>query len=551
MANYRFRIIFLFLFAFSFNVFAQDGKYMVFFKDKQGTPYTVNNPSQYLSQKSIARRVKHNINATQRDLPVNPAYVNNVKNVGVDVFYKTKWMNGVLVQGVESKIQEVRDLPFVDRVEFVAPMPITASNGGIFQTFKNKLQNIADMVKSTENSNLDQLTFHGIEKMHEAGYNGTGITIAVFDDGFLSVNTSSHYSHLFNNNRVIGTWDFVNHQSNVYHTWGHGTRVLSTLAATPGPSITGSAYNANYVFCITEDGFSEYRIEEYNWLFAAEFADSIGVDIISTSLGYNTFQNASFNYTKEQMNGITSVIARASEIAFETGIFLVTSAGNDGGTSWNIITTPADAPNSLTVGAINRNKVIASFSSRGPSATGQIKPDVVGVGLGTTIVMVSGAINNNGAGTSFSAPIISGFAANLIQEFPSIKNSQLLEAIRKSGDRSENPNNDYGYGIPDYLRAKALLTVTSIRGPREKFLSLYPNPSTSSIFIKTDPVFEANSDIQLRIIDVTGKIWYSNSTQIAGSAFEGEIDISTLPKGPYFFQLVGNKKNVGLKFVKE
>jgi serine protease AprX len=549
MVSYK-RILLL-IFLIPFGLFAQDGHYMVFFKDKANTPFTVDQPSAFLSERSLARRAKSGASVSLQDLPVNPAYVKSIKDLNVLTYYTSKWMNALLVEARQSDMTTIAALPFVDSISFVAPAR-NLSSARVEDVENTKFRlNLSSIGQLFSSQNIDnQLNMHGIKQMHENGFSGEGIIIGVFDDGFRGYADITSYNHLTQNNKILDTYDFAIHQTNVNVGFSHGVQVFSIIAANTPGLLVGAAPNADFVLFVTEDSRWETRLEEYNWLFAAERADSIGVDVINTSLGYsNGMTVSSMNYTTAQMDGKTSVISRAAEIAFSKGMFMVNSAGNYGNSSWGIIATPADASNVLAVGAVNSASSIAGFSSRGPNAGGQLKPDVSALGNGTFLLRNNGT-RVTSTGTSFSSPVIAGFVANLWQEFPWLTNAQLLDVIRKSGDRFENPNIDYGYGIPDYERARSII-ITSTDQVKDNGILLFPNPAFDRVTVSTGPIFRKNSNVEISIVDLQGKILNRESFFSENGSVIAELDISTLQKGFYLVNLSNGAKNLSLRLIRK
>jgi serine protease AprX len=549
MVSYK-RILLL-IFLIPFGLFAQDGHYMVFFKDKANTPFTVDQPSAFLSERSLARRAKSGASVSLQDLPVNPAYVKSIKDLNVLTYYTSKWMNALLVEARQSDMTTIAALPFVDSISFVAPARnLNSARVEDVENTKFRL-NLSSIGQLFSSQNIDnQLNMHGIKQMHENGFSGEGIIIGVFDDGFRGYADITSYNHLTQNNKILDTYDFAIHQTNVNVGFSHGVQVFSIIAANTPGLLVGAAPNADFVLFVTEDSRWETRLEEYNWLFAAERADSIGVDVINTSLGYsNGMTVSSMNYTTAQMDGKTSVISRAAEIAFSKGMFMVNSAGNYGNSSWGIIATPADASNVLAVGAVNSASSIAGFSSRGPNAGGQLKPDVSALGNGTFLLRNNGT-RVTSTGTSFSSPVIAGFVANLWQEFPWLTNAQLLDVIRKSGDRFENPNIDYGYGIPDYERARSII-ITSTDQVKDNGILLFPNPAFDRVTVSTGPIFRKNSNVEISIVDLQGKILNRESFFSENGSVIAELDISTLQKGFYLVNLSNGAKNLSLRLIRK
>lgn len=547
----RFRGIFAVIFIFVSGLsFGQDGHYMVFFKDKVGTPFSIDRPAEFLSEKSISRRAKQNIAIVEQDLPVNPNYVRQIRDLGVITYYPSRWMNGLLIEARRDKVEEIIALDFVRNVEYVAPAR-NLQSARLDDAKEAKDFNLVKGIKQVFQTQTitRQLEIHGIQEMHSAGFRGDGMMIAVLDDGFRGHNTSTALTHLSQRNKILDRYDFAIHTDNLTTGFTHGTRVLSIIASERSDFI-GSAPDAFYLLYVTEDSRWEMRIEEYNWLFGAERADSVGVDIIQTSLGYGSgFTDPQFSYTPSQMDGKTSVIARSAEIAFSKGIFLVNSAGNYGNVAWRIIATPADAENVLAVGAINGNGVIANFSSRGPTADGRTKPDVMAVGSGTILVNQNGTRTNE-SGTSFAAPVMTGFIANIWQEFPYLTNAQLFDFVKRSGDRVNNPDNDFGFGVPHYTRLRELL-ITSTRGDEAERLWVFPNPAEHVINISSGRIFQPGKDLQIQILDMSGRSVYADNAYSSDGALRTELSLISLKPGVYVLKVNDGKKMAYARVVKK
>jgi serine protease AprX len=301
---------------------AQVNRYVVFFKDKAGIPFTVNEPTEFLSTLAIERRVEQGIAVTPEDLPVSENYVQGVRDVGAKAFFQTKWMNGVLVQCDASLIPAIQNLAYVDRVEFVAPNERLMTG--------RKRTELKTKELKTASSTQVQLHMIGLDEMHATGTKGEDMVIGIFDGGFQGVNTSAPFQHIFNENRINleASKDFVTNSDNVFQFDEHGTEVFSVIAAYQDGFFTGGSYEANYQLYVTEDVVGEYRIEEYNWLFAAERADSAGVDVINSSLGYYDFDQGAMDYPKSAMDGKTTVVSKAAQMLADRGVIVVCSAGN-------------------------------------------------------------------------------------------------------------------------------------------------------------------------------------------------------------------------------
>ena len=304
-----------------------------------------------------------------------------------------------------------------------------------------------------------QLQMIGVDKMQAAGYHGEGVDVAVFDAGFIGVNTLPAFQALYQESRLKTTFNFVKNISDVYTDYNHGTEVLSIMAGNSS-SYLGGIYKANYYLFETEDVSSEYRVEEYNWLFAAERADSLGVDVINSSLGYNQFDDPSMDYTYQDLNGKTAVVSRAAHMAYLRGILVMNSAGNDGDDPWKYIIVPADAEGVIACGAVDDSGIRSSFSSIGPSADGRIKPDVAAVGGGAVIITDSGLVSTDD-GTSFSSPLVTCLVAGLRQALSSAPAKEIYQLVINSASQASHPDDLLGYGIPNFTLANGFVRTLS------------------------------------------------------------------------------------------
>ena len=491
----------LFLFGF-YSASAQTHRYMVFLSDKAESIYSLDEPEAFLSTRAIARKIQHNVEINVLDLPVSTTYIQDLASLELDVFFTSKWMNAVLIQTDPSTLLEVIGRSYVDSVVFIAPgARLTHENTGFewpdtFQEPNNPL----------ESSEL-QLAMMNVHQMHEDGYRGEGMLIAVLDAGFKGAQLFKPLENIFKENRLIAAKDFVTNGGNPFLYSGHGTSAWSTIASDYKDFI-GTAPKAEFILCITEDVASEYRIEEYNWLVAAEYADSLGADIITSSLGYSSFSDGTMNYTYQDMDGQTAIITRASNLAIKKGLLVITSAGNEGNDPWRYITAPADGPDNITVGSVKSDYSISSFSSQGPTADDRIKPDVVALGQGTTLLTSNGSISQ-ASGTSFSAPLVAGFSAGIWQAHPEFTNLEVVDYLRNLGTRFDNPDNYFGYGIPIYLANEDSLVVTdttmlSLSEFTSDSITIYPNPVYGNVIsIKIDSKINIYP-LDIKLLDLEG-----------------------------------------------
>ena len=519
------KLLFLWFYLSAHLIFAQEGRYALFLSDKAGTPYSVDNPSQFLSEKSINRRVNQSIPIVEEDLPVNSAYVTQVKDLGADVLFTSKWFNAIIVQLDNGELTSILSLPFITGYEYLAP--VQTSSGGRIKRIRSKKDSNLGII------NQVQTTMLGLDDMHTDGYKGAGITIGVFDSGFSGVDVGSPFQPLIAEGRLQLTVDLVGKTTNVFQYDDHGTEVLSIMAADEPGVYRGGAPEATYQLFVTEDVKSEFRIEEYNWLIAAEKADSAGVDIINSSLGYNLFDDPSMDYTIAQLDGETAVISRAATRAFAKGILVVSSAGNDGNTSWQFINPPADAASVMAVGSITSTGSLSSFSSTGPTSDGRIKPDVVALGSSVSVVKANGTTGFT-SGTSASAPLVAGLAAGLRQAFPDLSVTELFDLIILSGNLSQSPNNQLGYGVPNYAVASEILNPTEPEQPTA-LVSFYPNPVIDSLMISFEIPAGQRAQISIfnlqgqQIMESEGGVTYANNPVV--------LDLSILSAGMYILKV--------------
>lgn len=518
---------------------AQVNRYVVFFKDKAGTPYTVDNPNEFLSGKAIQRRIKHLISATETDLPVTPSYVDDVRNAGATVLYTTRWMNGALVQCDALLLADLLALPHVESIELVAPGPRPV-NGGRRGRVKSKTGQHDDEA-------TPQLAMIGIDQMHVDGFRGENMTIAVFDGGFSGADSSTPFQHVFTDGRFNATvsHDFVYGGSDVFQHDDHGTQVWSVIAAYQDGVFTGGAYKAKFQLYVTEDVGTEYRIEEYNWLIAAERADSAGVDIINSSLGYNTFDDPSMDYQPEDMNGNTAVISRAASLAAERGIIVVTSAGNEGAKPWRIITAPADAQDAIAVGNVNFSGIKSPSSSFGPTADGRIKPDVVAPGTLVKVIKANGTVGA-ASGTSVAAPLVTSLLAGVWQKYPHLFNSMLIEALRISSSQGASPDNSLGFGLPGYQALSQYLN----QDIEPLTIQVYPNPVINdTVTIETSNPTEL-AEAPYTIANSMGQTVAGGNAIFTWSNPRYRVSLSGLHSGIYFLRMAVNGRWQTFKLVK-
>ena len=517
-------------------------RFIVFFKDKANSQYSVDRPEEFLSDRAINRRKNQSIEISKQDLPVSAIYLDSLRNNGFEPIFSSRWMNAVLIEADPADMVPLVHTSFVKDYKYVAPNHKlnvkTAETGNLFEP---KDPTDIRITSTRQNEML------GADQMHMEGMTGQGVLIAVFDGGFVKVNRSSVFGHLFREGRILDKHDFMTNSQNVFAHDDHGTSALSCIAAKYEDSMVGTAYDASFALYVTEDVRSEFRIEEYNWLFAAERADSLGADIISSSLGYSEFHDENMNYDYEKdADGKSSIVSQAAQWASDRGILVVNSAGNEGiNRQWPHIVFPSDVEDVLAVGAVDFDGNYTSFSSSGPTADGRIKPDVVALGRNVATFNDRNSISPVN-GTSFSAPLISGFAAALWGKYPDLTNKELKELIIRSCSNLNSPDTLVGYGVPDYIKATQQVSL-SIQEVFDGYVSVFPNPLTDRrLTVKIDDQL-ANESIELLVIAPDGSDAGKKSIRKHKKGHDHHIHIESNAKGVYVLKIaVGDR----VKFVK-
>lgn len=439
-----------------------DSKYYIYrfvLRDKAATSYSLDAPQQFLSQKSLERRRRQGISVDSTDLPVCKAYIHQFEVRGVKILGTSRWQNTILVQSADSALLNLLGrMDIVRQAICVFVTPDSLDMPGDVRWNVHEDFNRWDSVKNDPYGMArNQIEMIGGTRLHEAGFTGQGITIAIVDGGF------QNYDRIpaFRNTHIKGTCNFVpahidsmlpDDVRGPFHFIDHGTKVLSALAANAPEVHIGTAPDADYWLLRSEVNHLEQPIEEDLWAMAVETADSLGADIINSSLGYYAFDEGRGSYRLQDLNGRTAFISRAASMLADKGIVLCNSAGNSGMGQWKKVGVPADAHNIITVGAIDRAKRLASFSSIGPSQDGRIKPDVVAQGAPAALISGRGTLVHD-MGTSFSTPIVCGMVACLWQALPNKTAKEIIQLVRENADQHLEPTNIYGYGIPDFWKA--------------------------------------------------------------------------------------------------
>jgi serine protease AprX len=547
---------------FSVRASAQFTKYIVRFKDKTGTPFTINNPAQFLSVKAIARRTKQNIAIDETDLPITPGYIDSVRLAGnVTILDRSKWLNEVCIQTTDAAaLAKINSMPFVINAQPLmrpANEELTGNNKFNEQvhsiTTPQTVHNISDFYNY--GNSYPQIHIHEGEYLHDKGFHGEGMLIAVLDAGFYHYLSLPAFDSVRANNQVIETYDYVANEVSVDEDHLHGMECFSIIAGNIPGQLVGSCPKADFYLYRTEDVSGESPVEEQYWAAAAERADSIGVDVITTSLGYTQFDNPIFNHTYADMDGNTTIIARAADLAAKKGMIVVVAAGNDGANTWHFIATPADADSVLAVGAVNSSGTVAGFSSYGPSADGQVKPAVASVGVATAISSTDpdGHIIS-GNGTSFATPNMAGLVTCLWQAFPDFTNMEIIQAVIKSSSIYNAPDDRIGYGIPnfhtafdDLTRQKVLRNINNILGNTQ--IKVFPNPFTNNFNIAIKPKHTATATF--RLYDALGRLYVSKQFPLQeGQAQLIQFDnLQPLQRGVYNLKFSDGQSKQSFKLI--
>lgn len=438
--------------------FSQNSTFIIQLKDKAGTPYSLNNPAAYLSPRAIEKRMLFNIPVDSSDLPVVNRYLDSIRLSGdVTILHTSKWFNQVAIRTTDSAaLASIQAMSFVAGAEQVANRPSTAG----------KILPVADGPPIVEQgrpvglinygSSAGQVNIHRLPFLHDRRFKGNGIQLAVFDAGFYRYDVLPTFDSARSRLQLLGSWDFIENDSSVFEDHPHGMQCLSTIVANMPGLFVGTAPDVSFYLFRTETTASEYPIEEHYWLAAAEKADSLGVDVISSSLGYTTFSDPAFNYSYADMDGNTTIITRAVDKAAQKGMLVFTSAGNDGSNAWRFVGAPADADSAITVGAVDTLGQVGYFSSYGPTSDGRIKPDLAAVGWNAVVARPTTGFPVTGNGTSFACPNLAGFGICLKQAFPELSNMEIREVLVNAASQWNNPDDRMGFGIPDAMKAFVL-----------------------------------------------------------------------------------------------
>ena len=517
---------------------AQTELVFVFFKDKPNKAVFYTNPTTELTQKSLDRRTRLGIALNDQDAPIEPTYIQNIINLGFTVKDYSKWMNGVAVNATTAQITQIESQPYVQSVEsFIKHRTIPKAEHVKVNKFE-EFNNTLGKTDFTYGTSLAQINQINLRPLHIAGYTGAGMTIAVIDTGFPTVNTGSAYARIRNAGQIKGGYNFINKSTDIYNTSlnNHGSYCLGTIAGFVQNTFVGSAPDADFYLYASEDAVNEIPEEFLYWTEAAEEADRKGVDVITTSLGYYDFDDTRYSLLYSDMNGTTSFIARAAQIATEKGIFVLAAAGNEAQNSWHYIITPADNEKVFTVGAVTSTGASSSFSSYGPNSVGVIKPDASAKGTGTAMGYNNGATTSSG--TSFATPLAAGGVACFLQAKKTKALPDMRTILRETASLYPNHTDPMGFGILNFGNALTALLATSENATKSS-ISIYPNPVKSNFTITT-----SEKIISVELFDTLGRK-VKTLTNAKTNSIEG------LTKGVYFVKVKTEKNEYIEKLIKQ
>ena len=550
------KLLLFLIFTVSINAFSQEDAW-VYFNAKPNASVFYSNPLSVLTQRSLDRRTTQGIALDIKDAPLHQPYVDQITAAtGITVLAKSKWLNMVHVRGLQTDIATLSLLSFVDHIQYANH---SLNPGGKIAGTSDESYTYVDKWQDTNNTQITynygnsatQVQMLNCQILHQQNYTGAGKIIAVLDAGFPGVNTAAPFASLRNRGLILGGYDFVNNSTSFYTGNSHGTNVLSTMGAN-ATNLIGTAPDAGYYLFITEDAVPETVLELSNWVEAAEEADRLGVDVISSSLGYFGFDNPAHSYTYARMNGQISVASRAADIAFAKGMICVISAGNEGSTAEPHVGTPADAVNAITVGAVTSTRTRSSFSSIGPTGVGptgisiqRMKPDLMAMGTASVISNTTGTITTAN-GTSFSCPILAGAITSFWSAFPNKTNAQIVQLVKASADRYATsiitPDNNYGFGIPNFQTA--LNTALSTSEFNTNSFNLFPNPANNEITISSvDNMIGATIKFYNNLGQLVLEKNIDNKSQ--------NISLQSLSNGVYYYNISSAEKTLYGKLIKK
>ena len=517
-------------------VFSQQEDAWVYFNDKPNAATFLNEPLTMLTQRALDRRSAQGIALSENDVPVYQPYIEQISAAsGITVKANSKWLNCLHIRGSITDINALTSLSFVNHVTFANDALNTSggkiSNSKSVASFNPINKQLDVNVTFNYGNSANQIQMLNGHLLHEQNFTGAGKIIAVIDSGFINVNSTQPFERLFTNGLILGGYNYVSQSNDVYSLHNHGTLVLSCMGGFVEGQLVGTAPDAQYYLYVTEDVIDENPVEESFWVQAAEEADRVGVDVITSSLGYFGYDNTAYSHTYSDMTGNSNFASKGANIAFSKGMVVVASAGNAGSSSEPHVGVPAEATNVLAIGAVQSNETYAAFSSIGPSFDGRIKPDIMAQGQAAIVANTSGA-TQTASGTSFSGPIMAGMIASFWQAVPTFTNQQVVDYVKQSADMFATPNAQFGYGIPDFQLAlsNALLSLEETNS--SNFL-VYPNPTNGNLNISIPKSLE---NANIKFYNALGQKDFQKELSQSFST----ISINDLNSGIYFYKIEYN-----------
>lgn len=542
----RFLLVFLLFAVLELGAQVAPDKYWIQFTDKKNTPYNIDKPEDFLSERSIQRRLDYDIAVDEYDLPVNPSYLKAVEDAGAVVLNPSKWLNGATVEITDNSVlSAVKSLPFVKKTRVLEDEPLKQMMKEKSLSLEKNASAVESAVRNHYGYAYNQIAQLNGVVLHDMGYRGEGMIIGVCDGGFTDADNHKVFESVRSEGRLLCTRDYLYKNGNVFTESVHGTSCWSLMAGNVPEEYVGTAPMASYVLCRTEDVNRESVIEEYNWVSAAEFLDSLGVDVISTSLGYIFFDDSKMDHKYDDLDGETAVITIGSGIAASRGIMCVVAAGNDGASDFPYISAPADGKKVMTVGAVGADGERAYFSSVGPTSDGRVKPDVMALGYGVSVASLWDSYYD-GSGTSYACPVLAGMAACLWQANKDRTAAEIIETIKNNASNVSSPDSKYGYGLPDMMRAfESLSAYENVVGDVKNIISFFPNPSNGKVTVNLN----VDCDVSVAIYDVYGKVLYYND--VCGESVSSLSSVmSSLKNGLYMVNVIGKEGSQTVKFIK-
>jgi len=538
---------------------AQFSRHIIQLKHKNGVGYSFREPGTYLSKRALDRRAKAKASLDSTDLPVSRVYLDSIRLAGnVRIISASKWLNQVLIQTTDAAaLSRINTFSFVRKTQPVAnKLRSDLVYSDKFRVEEQMVENersvqaaaTGDIYNYGQSSR--QIRIHNGDFLHNMGFDGKGIIIAVLDAGYFNYQSIKAFDSLRSNKQILGVWDYVASEESVNEDHPHGTYCFSIMAANEPGKYVGTAPKASYYLFRTEDAATEYPVEEHNWVVAAEQADSAGADMISSSLGYYLFDDPSFNYSYADMNGDRAMITIGADLAARKGMIVCNSAGNEGGSPWKYIIAPADGDSVLAIGAVNVDSIPGSFSSYGPSSDGRFKPDVASVGVNTWVIATNGNLAA-GSGTSFSNPNLAGLIACLWQAFPEFSNMEILDAVKRSANKYANPDTRVGHGIPDMKKAyESLLQKRLDRLFRVNWIKVYPNPVADRANFAI--LAAETGSLKAQLTDMSGKTIRTWEIQVQQGLMYNIVwdNASQFPRGAYNIRVLNGKSSTTVRLVK-